>query len=314
MAYMTLKNLGKPCDNVQGSGNTCSNCSQDKKHCCDFPETIINQVLELQSAYFKWVNTMNTVIKNTHEVGVVAFAQAINKELKTVLANMLKETPSVDDKPDTLNDEVVKALQEISAILKEIQEIQEVNFIAVSNIKNALNNMPQLINSGLCAALAACSALPANNSLPSHALKCSFDGASNSEAKRTCLSFLLPQTVPETLTLIRSLQFSPFSTKQQSMASKGVSSSHDVTLTQTIISAKSSMPAVKNPDANKKNAEKNNANNKNANKNDADKDANNKDVNKKGAENKNAKKADANVTFNVSSEGFQNWFFGQGDL
>ncbi|KMU74204.1 hypothetical protein CISG_10321 [Coccidioides immitis RMSCC 3703] len=59
-------------------------------------------------------------------VSAVAFAQAINKELKTILANMSKETPSVNDKSDltALNSKVVKALQQTSGILKEIQEIQ----------------------------------------------------------------------------------------------------------------------------------------------------------------------------------------------
>ncbi|EAS27522.3 uncharacterized protein CIMG_13547 [Coccidioides immitis RS] len=200
---------------------------------------------------------MNTVIKNTYEVSVVTFAQAINKKLKTVFANMPKETSSVNNKPDTLNGEVIKALQEIFLILKEIQEIQEINFVTVSDIKNTLY------------------------------LKCSFN-------------------------------------EQQNMASKSVSSSHDMTPTQIIISAKPSMPVVKNPNANKKNAEKNNVNNKNVNKNnanknnadknDADKDVNNKNANKKGAESKNAEKADTNVTSNVSSKDFQNWFFSQGDL
>ncbi|KJF60798.1 uncharacterized protein CIMG_13237 [Coccidioides immitis RS] len=160
---------------------------------------------------------------------------------------MLKETSSVDDKPDALNNKVIKALQEIFTILKEIQKIQEINFITVSNIKNALN------------------------------------------------------------------------IKQQSIALKSASSSHNVTLTQTVISAKPSTPAVKNPNANKKNAEKNDADNKNAdnkniNKNDANKNANNKNTNKKNAENENVKKADANVTSDVSSKDFQNWFFGWGDL
>ncbi|EAS34131.2 uncharacterized protein CIMG_13428 [Coccidioides immitis RS] len=116
-----------------------------------------------------------------------------------------------------LMNEVIKALQEISVILKEIQKIQEMNFIAVSDIKNALY------------------------------LKCSFDEQ--------------PKT--------------------------GVTSSHD--------------------DAEKNNAKKNDAENKNAN----NKNANEKDANKKGAKNE---KADANVTSDVSSEGFQNWFFSQGDL
>ncbi|EER25993.1 hypothetical protein CPC735_044370 [Coccidioides posadasii C735 delta SOWgp] len=203
---------------------------------------------------------MNTVIKNTHKVSVVAFAQVINKELKTILANMLKETSSVDDKPDTLNDEVIKALQEISVILKEIWEIQEANFIAVSDIKNALNIFIQL----LLLALAQ-----------------------------------LQLQIPSVLLML--------------MTPKSVSSSYNVTLTQTV-SAKPSMPAVKNPDANKKDAKKNTADNKNADKNDINKDANNKNANEKGAENKNAEKADANVTSDISSEGFQNWFFGWGDL
>ncbi|EAS35234.3 uncharacterized protein CIMG_12854 [Coccidioides immitis RS] len=253
---MTPKNLEKSCNNVQSSGNACSNCSQDKKYCCNFSEIIINQILELQSAYFKWANTINTVIKNAHKVNVVTFTQAINKELKTVLTNISKETPSVNDKPDTLNGKVVKALQEISTILKEIQKIQETNFIAVSDIKNALN------------------------------LKCFFNSASNSEAKRTCLSFSLPQTVSETLTLIRSLQFSLFSIKQQSMAPKSASSSHN--------------------DAKKNNADNKNADNKNADKNNTNKNINNKNANEKSAENKNTEKADANVTSDVSSEDFQN--------
>ncbi|EAS32969.3 uncharacterized protein CIMG_13754 [Coccidioides immitis RS] len=191
---------------------------------------------------------------------------------------MLKETSSIDDKPDALNSKVIKALQEISTILKEIQEIQEANFIAVSNIKNALNNMLQLIDSGLHAALAAStrSALAANTPCPSHAEPSIF----------SIFNYMAP---------------------------KGVSSSHDVTLTQTV-SAKPSTPAVKIPDANEKDAEKNTADNKDADKNDANKDANNKDANEKGAENENAEKADANVTSDVSSEGFQNWFFSQGDL
>ncbi|EAS32718.2 uncharacterized protein CIMG_03742 [Coccidioides immitis RS] len=134
------KNLEKFCDNLQGSGNACLNCSCDKKHCCDFPKTMVDQVLKLQCAYIKWTTTTNTIIKNTHKVSAVAFAQAINKELKTILANMSKETPSVNDKSDltALNSKVVKALQQTSGILKEIQEIQEINFIAVFNIKNTL--------------------------------------------------------------------------------------------------------------------------------------------------------------------------------
>ncbi|KMU90174.1 hypothetical protein CIHG_07984 [Coccidioides immitis H538.4] len=84
---------------------------------------------------------------------------------------MPKETSSVNDKPDTLNGKVVKVLQEISTILKEIQKIQEMNFIAVSDIKNTLNNMLQLIDSDLCAALVTYSAPSANNSLPSHTVR-----------------------------------------------------------------------------------------------------------------------------------------------
>ncbi|KJF59993.1 uncharacterized protein CIMG_12664 [Coccidioides immitis RS] len=178
---------------------------------------------------------------------------------------MLKETSSINDKSDALNGEVVKALQEISVILKEIQEIQETNFIAVSNIKNALNVFVQLL---LLAQL--------------------------------CLK----KDLLKLLAIINCFQ-NPDSDQESSIFS---------VFNQATKYDTKDTPVVKNPDANKKNAEKNDADNKNINKNDADKNANNKNANEKGAENENAKKADANVTFNVSSKDFQNWFFSQGDL
>ncbi|EEP81601.1 predicted protein [Uncinocarpus reesii 1704] len=135
--FMFPKNMNKTCNNLQGSENACQNCARNKKSCSDFPDAMLEQVVEMMSAYDKWASTTNMTVKAAHEKSIITIAAAVSEELKVVLASMPKETVS-REASSAMSAENIDLLIQMLETLKQIQKIQEATFTSVEAIRKSI--------------------------------------------------------------------------------------------------------------------------------------------------------------------------------